>query len=282
MDLNAERPVSQAPKSYDVESRLRIFVPALFEFFGTNNLSQKQWRKINANFAREIELRKAKFHANNNYLKVEANIYDLIIGVMEGEESAFILIDFINVVFIRLKKNLPDTDKPKLKKTIYSVLINFDHKYRNFVAELAVLNTLLENGYTLQGVEADYIANKNSADFTLYKDKSYLVEVISIHIEQGEPDIKRLLADKISKKITQKTGDCEDYKPFTLCPVLWGFKEELKAAQDLFKNGDVSSFPDVHEPFAYLSFTAKGGGFIHRFCGISDLITEKEITVIIP
>lgn len=268
----------------DIENNLRLYMPFLFELLGDNNLKKKQWRKINENFKKDFEGRKAVVTANN-YLRVEASLYDVIYSTLTGDESAYRMFEFINIVLIRLNKYLSVDEKAQLKTTIFNVLSNFDHKYRNFIGELAALNAMNESGYKLIAVEKDFIAGGRTADFTVYKNDRNdpeLVEVVNIHFDETDEDLERLLLGKINKKIAEKIGNATTYRTFNLMPVLWAFPKDLKRLQEMYKAGFKINVPNVHEPFAYCSFRGETIENIHRFCAISNLYTDEIIQLINP
>ena len=138
----------------DLESRLKQYMPAMFLLLAEKNLKAQQWRNLNKRFVEEHNRRVDEYARNNDYLLVEANLYDLINAVFGGDKSALHLVGYIDVLFKALDKNLLPQEKAMVRNTIYNALINFDHKFRNFIGELAVLNNAVEGRrYSLSAIE---------------------------------------------------------------------------------------------------------------------------------
>jgi len=266
----------------NLEQGLRAYMPAMFRVLGNGNLKKGQWRNLNKKFVEEYNKRKALFHANNNYLLIEANLFDLINATLRGDESAFRLVGLLDILFKGLGKHLLEDEKIMVRDTIYATLINFDHKFRNFVGELLVLLNAVENRrYTLLGVEIDFIANNNTADFTLLDGSTgnkELVEVVNIHFDDANY-LKETLENKIRDKVDKKTGGRADYKSFTLAPVIWAPWKVLKEIGELYKTGNGVVMDAVNEPLAYCFFSGPNDIPVYRFGKISTLFPEGRILV---
>jgi hypothetical protein len=269
----------------DLENRLKSYMPSIFELLEGHNLSRKQWKKLNKNFINKFNERKKSYTANNDYLLVEANMFDIISGAIDRNESALRLLGFFNVLFERLSKNLSKDEKSKIRDTIFNILVNLDHKYRNFIGELAVLNSLLENTtQTLIGVESDIISKKNTADYTIGKrgnSEIELVEIVNIHIDEADINLNEILTQKITNKLNEKTNCDANHEVFTLVPVIWAPVVDLQRVESLYKSGERIDIPNVSEPFAYCCFYTPANLPIYRFCRITTLFTKNEIEVII-
>ena len=266
----------------DLEQRLRLYMPSMFRVLGYGNLKKGQWRNLNKKFVEEHLKRKALYEANNNYLLVEANLFDLINATLKGNESAFRLVGLLDILFKGLGNHLLLEEKVMIRDTIYAALINFDHKFRNFIGELLVLLNAVENRrYSLVGVESDKIAKNNSADLTLLDNSTgekELVEVVNIHFDNSDY-LKETLNFKIKDKMVKKTGGSSDFKPFTLAPVIWAPWEVLKDIGELYKSGNGVVMDNVNEPVSYCFFSGSNDMPIFRFGKVSTLFPEGEIYV---
>lgn len=266
----------------DLETRLKLYMPALFRLLGDDNLNSRQWKKLNNKFIKEYNRRKSLYEANNNYLLVEANIYDLISSMLSGNKSAFRLIGYFDILFKGLDNNLLAEEKRLIRDTLYDTLINLDHTFRNFIGELSVLLNLVDQRrYGLLGIEKDFIAGRKTADFTVLDNTTNtieLVEVVNIHFDQSKY-LKENLTQKISNKIVDKTQNSESFKPFTLVPVIWAPVEVLKEIATLYKTDVSMKIPGSHEPLAYCVFEDPNGHPVYRFAHISTLFPDGQITV---
>ena len=270
------------PFEVDLEPKLRLYMPAMFRVLDNGNLKKGQWRNLNKRFVEEYYKRKELYAANNNYLRMESNFFDLIDATLRGEEEAFRLVGLFDILFKGLGSHLLVTEKIMVRDTIYSTLINFDHKCRNFIGELLVLLNAIENRrYSLIGVEIDFIAQNNTADFTLLYNSTgekVLVEVVNIHLDNSDY-LTETLNNKIKEKIEKKTGGNSDFKPFTLAPVIWAPFEVLKEIAALYKSGNGVEMDGVNEPLAYWFFSVPNGMPIYRFGKVSTLFPEGNIFV---
>ena len=264
----------------DIENRMRQYLPLLFELLAPHNLSAHQWKTINKRFSEDFELLKKRVRENGNQIVVEASLYNVISGVINGDQSAVTILDFINNIFARLNRDLNAEQKQKIRKIVFSLLINFDHKYRNFVAELAVLSKMLSENTRLVGIEIDKITGNTNADFTVEIDgKKVLVEVVSIHFYKSMSDLGKFVNGKITKKINEKTNGGSIYNQFYLVPVLWAFPKELYRFRLLYRSGKIKLPHNVFEPVAYFSFLeSNGGGLVHKFESISTLFNGVNVT----
>ncbi len=282
MNNTEPRPSDSRPVAFDVEKSLRICVPFLFELLGSNNISKRDWKKINKKVKNHADEKKKQFFANNNYLKFETNLYDIIIGAtIGGDKPAQIMLIFINTIFFKLTKCLPTEKTALLRDTIYNMLTQFDKDYRNYFAELAVLSMLLENSFTLVRVEKDTISGEKTADFTVEKDGEItLVEIVSIHFYEPMENIAEFIYGKLTDKIRLKTNNECSHNQFHIMPVLWAFPNDLLKYHQLYKAGRVRLPDNVHEPFAYVPFYDENLDFDNRFLRISYLFTGDKIEIV--
>jgi len=266
----------------DLEQHLRIHMPAMFRLLADRNLKKAQWKKLNKRFIEEHNKRTALYKTNNDYLQVEANFFDLITSTIRGKQSAFRLIGYFDVLFKALDKNLLPDEKLMIRDTLYNALINLDHKFRNFIGELAVLNSAVDKRrYSLVGIEKDFIAQKKTADFTLFDNttkKKELVEVVNIHLDDSRY-LKETLTEKITNKVADKSCNTSDHSPFTLVPVIWAPVSVLQDLEKLYKSGNGVVISGVSEPCAYCNFTGPDNFPVYRFCSISTLFPQGEILV---
>lgn len=266
---------------YDVERAIQDYMPSMYNFL-PNTLSKKQWLLLSTNLESKISERKEHF-LENSFLKVEANFYDLIVATYQYDESAFYMLNYIDVLFKKLMIYLNDDERIKLKNTVYSVLTNLDHKYLNFVGELSILSNLMGTGtYRLAGVETGIICGKKTADFTLKSKEDncrYLVEVLNIHLYEKDKHPIDIITNKLTDKVLKKTNGQPDYNQFYLYPVLWGNLKELRIVSEFYNSGGKIDVPHVEEPYAHRPFISPDFPLIHAFSKLSTLFNDGEITV---
>src|ERR1043165_3188449 len=121
-------------RNIDLEHKLPIYLPGLLELLNGKTFKARQWRAINNSLKGELNRRKALLE-NGQSIKVATNIYDVIVGVIEGKMSPFTYYQYLLILFLRLTKNLDEVERNKLRHTLYSVFIEVDHNYRNFIGE---------------------------------------------------------------------------------------------------------------------------------------------------
>lgn len=256
-------------------------MPSMYNFL-PNALSKKQWLLLSTNLETKISQRKNHF-LENGALKVETNFYDLLVATFQQDESAFYMLNYIEVLFKKLTIYLNDDERIKLKDTVYGVLTNLDHKYLNFVGELSILSNLMgTRTYRLVGVETGIISGKKTADFTLKSkdtDDRYLVEVLNIHLYERDRHPVEIIRNKLADKVLKKTNGQQDYNQFYLYPVLWGNLKELRIVNEFYYNGGKIDIPHVEEPYAHRPFTSPDFPLIHAFSKLSALFNDGEITV---
>lgn len=265
----------------DLEQRLRMYMPSMFRLLGTGNLSKRKWKKINQKFIEVYNERTEDYKSNNNHLQVKANLYDLIISMIKGNASAARLLGYFDVLFKSLDNNLAVEQKPLVRNSLFNVLVEMDHNFRNYIGELSVLNNILEGGkYKLLGIESDIISQNKTADFTLEDDlcNKELVEVLNIHIDSSEY-INETLQSKIEEKVGKKTSAEDSYNEFTLVPVIWAPVNVLQDIATLYKSGLGFKMNYVHEPLAYCVFSDPNNLLIYRFCSVSRLFPDGQILV---
>jgi hypothetical protein len=277
---------STNPKSvtFDVEKKLRILLPPLFDLLGDKNLSQRKWNKINKKLKTHVDQRRKDFLANGNYLRIETNLYDIIIeAVLKENKSAEIMFGFIYYVFANLNEVLSPQQRELVRKTIYDLLTQFNKDYRNHLAELAVLSKLIGKGYKLVGIEKDRIWGNKTADFTLERNgEQTLVEVVSIHFDKGKERVVDFIKGKIIDKLDDKTNHGDIHSPFVLVPMLWAFPNELFEYHKLYKNGKIGLPPNVAEPLGYKQFLDDDNDIGFSFKAISQLFTTDNIEIVDP
>jgi hypothetical protein len=269
----------------DLEHKLPFYLPGLLDLLNNKTFRPHQWKKINASLKAHLKERRNVIE-RNQYLKVETNIYDIIVGVFEGKKSPFTYYQYLTILIKRLTENLTEEERNKLRHTLYSVFIELDHKYRNYIGELSVLNNIRQHSknYRLQGVEKDFIIDKKTADFTFENidtSEVELIEVVNIHAyeKSDDFDLKKFIVGKIEDKIHLKTNGKPNYRPFKLVPVFWGQVADLKKLNNIFKNENVELPNGVFEPLSLCSFA--GPDFpVHRFVKISEMFTDGPIEVI--
>lgn len=274
---------TQNPRLNNTQASLRHFLPVLFELLEPQNISDSDWKYIDEKVEEWLIEMKRQFAANNNYLRVEVNLYGVIIETMKGDKSATKMYEFIYLTLLDLNRKLAPDQKKQIRDTLRKMLLEFNKDFRNHFAELAVLNTLLNNGYSLLHVETDEIYGDKKADFTIEKDgEVILVEVVSIHIYKPIDRLSDFINGKIIDKLNKKTNNGSVHRPFKLMPVIWAYPPELAKYRQEYKAGAFQLPENVHEPFAYSTVCTDEENDIwdHRFWKISCLYSSDNIEVV--
>ncbi len=268
---------------FDIQGNLKKYLPVLFELLAPKNISDGDWLNLNEKLDEYVEAKKRALMETGVPLRVEANLYGVIINTINGDRSATKLYEFISLTLMDLNRKLSPEQKEQIRDTIYKMLVELNKDYRNFFAELAILNTLLNNGYSLLRVDKDKICGDKKADFTIEKDGEItLAEVVSIHIYEPLERLADFINGKIIDKLNKKTNNGSPHNPFKLMPVIWAFPTELFQYHQQYKAG-LFELPDiVHEPFAYSTVCTDEEKDIwdHRFWKISHLYSADNIEVI--
>jgi hypothetical protein len=204
----------------------------------------------------KLTIQKHKLMGN---IKTIFTIADLLPHCNESEKRYLLMRKFLLDLFGELDSKLNKKEKELVRKTLFSVLTNFDNKYLNFVGEIAVLNLLLKNNYKLVGVEVK-IPNAKPIDFKLHKPDSnrhFNIEVVNIHYDtnklESEEKIEEFLIKRINQKLESKIQNIKIPAHFFLVPVLWGDIEGLRKIQAIFKREPKLLGKKTIEPCAFLS-----------------------------
>ena len=138
--------------------------------------------------------------------------------------------------------------------------------------------------YRLISVE-EPLGNGRTIDFKLKKvdnKKTYLVEVLSIHIdtlwvEKDSALIAKFFEYRLHKKNEVKMKWLQDYPPFYLLPVLWGGHEDIKVYSDFFKANKLN-LKKVIEPVSLLIRFNETGNFESHFKVVGNLFSDWRFT----
>lgn len=229
----------------DLESRLKMYVPALFKLMGQQPFS---WSQLNKRYSTFLQQRKIDFRLNGNYLKIEVNFFDVILQVMTTQqleyENYFV---YINKVFKNLSEVLSNEEKIMVNSILRNLLGQFNRKYIHSLGELFVLNNIMKSGkYRLKKIEYEGTklgGNKQgkSIDFLFYSldlKSEILLEVMNLELTEknvsSDFEIERLLRSKIEGKIEDKKKSFPQ-KNFNIVPVLWGTSDDLRIVYDFYK-----------------------------------------------
>ena len=271
-------PEPSNPLDLDLKARLRQYLPVLFEFLDVEDFEPDQWQKLTSNFTDRYLKRKAEYEANNNHLIVERDIYDVIIGKLNGELPATMFLDFIKKALEELADRLTNDEKKLIIKTLYGFLISDDFKFANYFGELLVLNSITKsNNFTLKSVESSIIGDL-TADFLFEHVNSKeieLIEVVNLHIDETHTNLVKHLTKKYRRKLKDKRGGATNYNKFMLIPVIWASFADLQRVLDIYESGAINKMPYVFEPVAYSSTTGPDGEIIYKFGTISTLLDRS-------
>jgi hypothetical protein len=261
-----------------VKTNLEIYLPALVDLI---DFSDFPWDKIDRLFSEKLKQRTKE--SKGETIRVEACVYDIIVGAIEGNKMAIGLLDFLNKLFEDLTDTLTQPEKVLVRSNAKSMLKAFDAKYRNFVGEMAVLNNIIKSGdRRLSGIEYK-LPNGKSIDFKIVqtaKNEQLLIEIVNIHLDADRVEnnaiaIKKFLTNKLSAKMADKKLGLDDDIVIYLVPVLWGGWKEIKVYSDFYKNNQIS-IENVKEPFALLQYNDRVNYYVHHFKAVSHLF-DREV-----
>lgn len=255
-----------------LETSLHNYMPGIFDLVEETD---KRWPELSERFACEAGVKGRSYDDTINYLLVDANLYDILGAADSGNESARRLLGFMNTVLKRLDAHLSPEAKTIVQDAVCTVLGDFDHKFRSFVGEFAVLNAILERKEnSLAGIKSHSIAIDSTADLAISVGASTtpeLIEVANIQLDDVVDDIVALLTQIVTERILHKIGTGIEFTPFTLVPVIWAPVPVLQKLSQLYNSGRRMSFEHVAEPLAYCIFYTDELQAISRFGPISTL-----------
>jgi len=224
----------------DVKGILERIVPNIFHFVQLEQEYEIIQTKIKKKIEKRISNINDKLIASQNYnfdVYSDADFYDLLylsttIGDKHSDQflanNIIQLLKCFNVLFGELNNRLSEEQKELLRPTFLKILNSQGNQYLDSVGELLVLNFLLYNGLTLEGVAVEFgeIRKNNSkrvdADFLMYNqnyNERYLVEVYNRRITNSKSGcLKRKLRDKMTD--TLKDGNVTNHK-VCIQSVIW-------------------------------------------------------------
>lgn len=267
---------------FDIQEKLKIYFPILFELLNNNKID---WKRIEKTFFKKYELYRLKHSEVNLPFQIEASFYSIITAAIKNENSAIMLLDYIQKLFEELTDNLDDSEKKEIKKTIFGFLTNIDIKYLNFLGELSVLNQFKKRSpFKLVKTEEKLLEvgpNNSTVDFKFLNtttNEFEFVEVVSIHLNQkntaSDESINVLLSQKIQEKLSKK-GIKENAK-FFLVPVVWGNWKEIKCIEQYYKKFE-PVFRNTCVPVCYIPFTTQDGNLVQRFGSIDTIFANSTV-----
>ncbi|RFS26224.1 hypothetical protein DVR12_00080 [Chitinophaga silvatica] len=264
----------------NLEISVRHYLPIVFELLGERKIKPSQWRKINDNY-RKIKKDRFTNYLNNSQKLFEVNLYDLFDMMEIGNRQAYFFLYLIKRSLEELCNAIPENNRYKLRDTLYNMLVQFDHKHRNYIGELLVLNNIVKSQqFELIEIE-EPITNSTSADFFLRNKTTgatELLEVVNIHIDQPKEDIKKFIEGKLEAKFEAKTKNQIEYKRFTLIPVVWAPYKILRQIEKLYDDGDGIRLAYSLPPCAFASFDVENTiNFVLKFGTIPTLFKGLNI-----
>lgn len=266
---------------FSVQTTLEKLCPDMFRLMEGQTFP---WKDINKKFAEKLSQRKKDFTSNGNYLKVEINFYDLIVGVLQNNPSSIRFFLYIRIVTHSLNERLSQEEKKLVGKIIRRLLTDFTRDYIHNLGELFYLKEVIESGhYKLRGIE-DKRSNGKEIDFKfldLRDKREYLVEIMNVRLNpeklNSHSDIKNYLAGKVKDKVVDKTKNQKFQCDFLVLPILWGEKSEhLLKVFDFYKNGSGLNISMMLEPFSYCCWDDEQLRPIFKFSIISELFNAIE------
>ncbi|MCD9019151.1 hypothetical protein [Parachryseolinea silvisoli] len=272
------------PKSqstYDLEGRLRVYFPALFNLLNEKKLD---WRSITRTFERKMADHTKRYKAKGVPVLVEVSFYGYVVAYSKGIKEAESFLQFINDLFESLNGRLTDKEKLLIRDNINGIFSNMDLKFLNFVGELAVLNYIKANtNCELDATECllDPLNSKGSRiDFRLVVPSTMqeqLMEVVNIMMHKAstwsESQVKNRIYQKITEKLRLKGLSKE--RNFMLVPVIWGSYEDIKAVMSHYK-AEQPVFQNTSIPFGYVAFRNSEGEAQLFFGPISAVLKKVQ------
>lgn len=266
----------------DLKYRLGVYLPMLSEFLSVQDFKPEQWDKLNSNFHERHLERKKEYLSNDNHLQVSANIYDIITEKLKGNLNGVKYLEFITKTLEELSDHLSDSGKKAINKTIYDFLISYDHRFRNYLGELLVLNSVIKgNIFSLETVES-HIVNNQTADFLFSRKDGrghQLVEVVNLHITGEHTMLETYLPKSFSRKLAKKTDGETVYAEFILIPVIWAAPVDLLRVLDTWKTMDKTDLKNVCEPVSYLCLTSAEHQVFYKFGTLSTLLEGMDLHI---
>lgn len=270
----------EEPLIIDLKQSLSRYLPVLFEFLDIQDFEPRQWDKLNSNFHERYLERREQYRSKGNYLQVSANIYDIITEKLKDNLDGIKYLEFITKTLEELSDNLSDLEKKAINKTLYDFLISYDYRFRNYLGELLVLNSIIKsNSFILEKVESR-IVNNQTADFLFSRKDGnghHLIEVVSIHINSSHTMLDDYLPKIFKTKISKKTAGETRYAKFILVPVIWGAPVDLLRVLDAWESMDKTELQEVYEPVSYICLTSPEHQVFYKFGTLSTLLRGIEI-----
>src|ERR1035437_4980494 len=255
---------------FDIQEKLKIYFPILFELLNSNKID---WKMVEKTFAKKYVQYQSKHEKTNAPFRIEASFFSIITAAIKREKGAVMLLDYIQKLFEELIDKLDSNEKKQIKNTIFGFLTNIDSKYLNFLGELSVLNQFKRRtNFKLIKTEEILLTsgvNNSRIDFKFFNPTTNgfeLIEIINIHLNEtntsNEKSVNNLMTQKISEKLSKK--GIKENPSFFLVPVVWGNWKEIKCVQKYYKNHK-PSFQNTGVPVCFVPFTNSDGKLVQRF-----------------
>ncbi len=268
------------PTPIDLRESLQKYLPVLFDFLSVMDFRPEQWDKLNANFLKRYFARREAYRLNDNHLLISANIYDIITEKLNNNIAGIRYLEFITKTREELSKNLSIAEKKLVNKTLYDFLISYDYRFKNYLGELLVLNSIIKsNSFELVTVETQ-IVNEQTADFLFSKKDGsgyQLVEVVNLHIDSSHTMLEAHLTKSFSTKLLKKTDVEVLYSKFVLVPVIWADPTHLQRVLKVWQSIDKTAIGDVFEPVSYICLTSAEQVF-YKFGTLSTLLKGLDFS----
>lgn len=265
--------------SFDIENKLRVYFPVLFELLDKNSIN---WKSVNKTFKKKFEYFQQLQAKVDTPLRIQASFYNIITEAVKEDAGAVRLIDYIQTLFEELTNILDKEEKVLIKGNIFGMLTNMDLKYLNFLGELSVLHRLKKT-LPIKLIATETPLDKDQSDgakidFLISNTetgKKDLVEVVNIHLNNTNTSdtdaindlLEQKIREKLSKKGLNRVGN------FHLIPVLWGQWDEIKPIVEHYFNHK-PQFSNTTTPVCFMTFTDQNGVMVHKF-GTIDTIFES-------
>lgn len=265
---------------FDIQGRLKVYFPILFELLDSNKID---WKTVEKTFLKKYQGYQKRYETTESF-KIEASFYNIVTAAIKREKPAIMMLDYIQKLFQELNNSLDSEEKREIKNIIFGFLTNIDRKYLNFLGELSVLNQFKRRTPFKLVKTEEKLTNLSSSnttiDFKFFNSTTKgfeFIEIVNIHLnEKNTSSVDRiniLLTQKISEKLLTK-GIRENTK-FFLIPVIWGNWKEIKCIQ-LYYEKYKPTFQNTGVPVSLIPFTTNDGELVQRFGTIDTIFSGSN------
>lgn len=210
---------------HDSIALIKHYIPSMFNIFSPGNTQISNIKEAYDNRLSRIQQSIDK----GCVFEAKESLFDLFWDANEADEDACLKLDFIDRTIRSLNTRVPANLRSGIGNICYKMIIDMtdnDSKYVTYLAELATINTFLQDDRTtLLSYELE-LPNGRPIDFEIQRDGTQcLVEVFTILIDHDRieftDELMRFLEGRIERKFSHKFHQVKDFPNFIFVPVLW-------------------------------------------------------------